>query len=140
MSRVVPVQPSRRSLLVGGAVGLVAACRRTARREVPDPDVALRAAALQREQELLAAYQAVLARRPPTAAVLQGLAADKAVHVAALGPAEPVTSTVTTVAQLRALEQAAATAHAAAAATASRRLAPVLASLAASSSSAAALL
>ena len=132
------MQPSRRTVLVG-ALGLVAGCRHEAPRP-PDPDVALRAQALAREQQLRAAYQSVMRARPALAGRLQLLAADKAVHVAALGAPGTATSTVTTVPQLRALERAAAAAHGAAVQTASRDLAPLLASLAASSSCAAAVL
>ena len=124
-----------------GALSLSAACRR--RSEAPpavDPDQALRAAALDREQQLLAAYRSVISRRPALARQLQPLASDKAAHVAALGAAAPVASTVMTVAQLRALERTAATEHGRAAVAASRSLAPVLASLSASSSCAAAVL
>ena len=143
LSRVSPVQLTRRSLLTGGALGLAAACRRTAPPASPDPDVPLRAAALQREQELLAAYQAVIASRPALAAHLQPLAADQTAHVVALGTSPsptPAASTVSTVAQLKVLERQAAAAHTAAALTASRSLAPELASLAAASSSALAVL
>ena len=133
------MQPSRRSVLVGGALGLAAACRRTPRPKA-DPDAPLRAAALQREQELLAAYPATMTARPALVPHLRALAADKAVHVAALGSPGTTTSAVRTVPQLRALEQSAAAAHAAAAVTASRDLAPLLASLSAASSSAAAVL
>ena len=133
------MQPSRRTVLVGGALGLTAACRRRAAAP-PDPDTALRAAALQREQELYAAYQSVMAARPALVPHVSLLAADKAVHVAALGTPGTVTSTVTTVPQLRALERSAAAAHSSAALRASRRLAPLLATLAASSSTAAAAL
>lgn len=133
------MQPSRRSVLVGGALGLAAACRRKATPKA-DPDVPLRAAALGREQELLAAYQSVISARPALAPHLSLLSADKAVHVAALGSPGTTTSTVRTVGQLRALEQSAAAAHGAAAQQASRDLAPLLASLAAASASAAAAL
>jgi hypothetical protein len=93
---------------------------------------------LEREQRLLAAYQAVLARRP--SARLQQLAADKADHVAALGAPGTVPSTITTVAQLRVLERAAAAAHGQAALIASRAFAPQLASLSAASACAVAVL
>jgi hypothetical protein len=129
------VQPSRRTVLVAGALTLTAACRnRRSPTPAPDPDDALRAAALEREQELLAAYQSVIARRPALAPQLRPLAADKAVHVAALGVPTAAPSEVTTIAQLRALERSAATAHGRAAVSASRALAPLLASLSASSS------
>ena len=135
------MQPSRRTVLVAGALSLTAACRvRHATTPVTDPDDALRAAALEREQQLLAAYESVLGRHPGLAPRLRPLAADKAVHVAALGRSAAVTSTATTVAQLRALERSAATSHGQAALSASRSLAPLLASLSASSSCAAAVL
>lgn len=120
---------------------MTAACKKgTARTPVVDPDDALRAAALEREQQLLAAYQSVMAAHPPLAAQLRLLAANKAVHVAELGAPSVASSTVTTVAQLRVLERSAATEHGRAALTASRSLAPLLASLSASSSCAAAVL
>ena len=135
------MQLSRRSVLVAGALSLSASCRaRPSKKPVADPDADLRAAALQREQQLLAAYRSVMAKRPALASQLRLLAADKAVHVAALGTTAAVTSTVTTVTALRALERTAATEHGRAAVTASRSLAPLLASLSASSSCAAAVL
>lgn len=135
------MQPSRRSVLVAGALSLAAGCRaRRPGRPAIDPDDALRAAALEREQQLLAAYESVLRLHPALTPQLRGLAADKAVHVAALGSSAPVTSPVTTVAGLQALERSAATAHGRAAVSASRSLAPLLASLSASSACAAAVL
>ncbi|MDX6267811.1 MAG: hypothetical protein QOD70_2551 [Frankiales bacterium] len=129
-----PVQPSRRTVLVAGALSLVTGCRPRPRTQpVIDPDAPLRTAALARENALLDAYRAVMTARPALAARLRPLAADKAVHIAALGTAAPSTSTVTTVAQLRVLERTAATEHGQAAVTASRSLAPLLASLSASS-------
>jgi len=119
----------------------LAGCRPRHRSETaPDPDDALRAAALEREQELVAAYASVISARPALAARLRPLAADKAVHVAALGTPPAVTSAATTVTQLRALERTAATEHGRAAVQASRTLAPLLASLSASSSCAVAVL
>jgi hypothetical protein len=100
----------------------------------------LRSAALDRELALLAAYEAVIAKVPAQAPRLRPLAADKALHVAALGKGTPAASAVATVAQLRVLERDAAAAHGAAAVSASRSLAPLLASLSASSSSALAVL
>ena len=56
----------------------------------PDPDVALRGAAVAREQDLLALYDALLALTParsgPAQAGLAGLRAEHAVHLAALLP------------------------------------------------------
>lgn len=154
VSRVGRVQLTRRSLLTRGALGLAttstAACRRTSPPAKPDADVALRATALQREQDLLAAYRAVITARPALAARLRPLATDKEAHVAVLGapvtttptttPTTPTSAAVTTVAQLRVLERSTAAAHAAAALTASRSFAPQLASLAAASSAALAVL
>ena len=100
----------------------------------------MRAAALEREQQLLAAYQAVMARRPALAPLLRQLAADKEAHVSALGGGTATSSTVVTVAQLRVMERAAAAAHGQAALVASRGLAPQLASLSASSACAVAVL
>ncbi|MFN2536641.1 MAG: hypothetical protein ABR549_00635 [Mycobacteriales bacterium] len=135
------MQPSRRTVLVAAALSVTAACRhRSSGQAVPDPDEALRAAALERERQLLAAYQAVMTAHPALAAQLRLLAADKAVHVAALGSPGTATSNVRTPAELRALERSAATEHGRAAVTASRSLAPLLASLSASSSCAAAVL
>ena len=136
-----PVQPSRRTVLVAGALSLTTACRH-GRPSVPaaDPDVALHAAALEREQQLLAAYQSVMAKHPALTQQLRLLAADKAVHVAALGTPGTAPSEVSTVAELRGMERSAATAHGRAAVTASRALAPLLASLSASSSCAVAAL
>jgi hypothetical protein len=100
----------------------------------------LRAAALEREQQLLSAYQAVITRRPALAPALRLLAADKQAHVTALGGTGTVSTSVTTVGQLRALERTAASAPGQAALVATRALAPQLASLSASSSCALAVL
>jgi hypothetical protein len=136
------VQPSRRTVLVAGALSLTAACRPRKKKTTAglSPDVTLRSAALDRELALLAAYDAVIAKVPAAAPRLRPLAADKAAHVAALGKGTALPSTVTTLVQLRSLERQAAAAHAEAAVSASRSLAPLLASLAASSSSAVAAL
>lgn len=134
------MQPTRRTVVAAGALGLVSACRRSKGPAAPDPDVALRTAALSREQQLLAAYESVMRVRPALGPVLRPLAGEKAEHIEALGPATPTTSTVATVAALLALERAAASAHGQAAVRASRALAPLLASLSASSACAAALL
>ena len=132
------MQPSRRTVLVAGVLSLVTGCRTKPRAQpVVDPDAALRSAALARENALLDAYRTVMATHPALAPQLRLLAADKAVHVAALGAPAPGGSTVTTVAQLRVLERSAATEHGRAAVTASRALAPLLASLSASSACAA---
>ncbi len=140
-------RPTRRVLLSAGAVGLVAACTPShrppsaSRPARPDPDVALTAAAVDRELTLLAAYDAALAATPALASRLAPLRSEHAEHLMALraGPA-PVGSAATsptpvTRTSLRAAELAAAAAHAAAAVTASDRLAAVLASLAASEAS-----
>lgn len=127
-------------MLTGSAVAMLTACTRTSRRPaaappVVDPDVALRAAAVAREQALLDAYDAA-ATTPALQARLSPLRAEHAVHLQALGGgpavAGPAPPTSPTVAQLAALERVTAAAHRDAAVTASRRLAPVLASLAAS--------
>lgn len=128
------MQPSRRTVLVAGALSFAAACRTKAAPQAVDPDVALRSAALAREQALLDAYGSVVAAHPALASRLQPLASDKAAHVAALGSPVPGTSTVTTLAALKVLERTAATEHGRAVLTASRSLAPLLASLSASSS------
>lgn len=148
-------RPTRRAVLSAGAVGLVAACTpahrppgavRPAR---PDPDVALTAAAVDRELALLTAYDAALAATPALASRLAPLRAEHAEHLRALGagPAgNPTASPATAPAPARGLggqarnslataERTAAAAHAAASVTASARLAAVLASLAASEAS-----
>lgn len=154
-------RPTRRAVLSAGAVGLVAACTRShrppsaGRPARPDPDVALTAAAVDRELALLAAYDAALAATPALASRLAPLRAEHAEHLSALGsgPARKSTPSPATdpapdagpggtgprgVQARRSLvtvELAAAAAHAAAALTASARLAAVLASLAASEAS-----
>ncbi|MCW2600395.1 MAG: lipoprotein [Frankiales bacterium] len=146
---------TRRSALASAGLALVAACTpkgRTAAAPAVDPDVALTAAAVAREQALLAGYDDALAAAPTLASRLAPLRAEHAAHLAALGsPESPGTSSTpassptrsptgppTPPALLRdlaALERTAATGHATAVLTASRALGPVLASLAASESS-----
>ena len=133
--------PSRRQLLAGLAAAPVAACT-TRRDPAPvDPDDALRAAAVTRERELLAAYDAVTAAVPTAAARLSAVRAEHEQHLAALvrtpvSSAPPTPPAVArTLAQLAALERTSAAGHAADALRASRGLAAVLASLAASEAS-----
>lgn len=148
-------RPTRRAVLSAGAVGLVAACtpaRRApgaVRPARPDPDVALTAAAVDRELALLTAYDAALAAAPALASRLAPLRAEHAEHLRALGagPAgNPTASPAPAPAPARGAggqarsslataERTAAAAHAAASVTASARLAAVLASLAASEAS-----
>lgn len=134
--------PSRRQVLAAAAVGPIAACTAPTPPPPVNPDDARRAAAVLREQGLLAAYDALLAATPALTAKLTGLRAEHTAHLAALGgapgstvPSPAVSSQVVTVTQLVAMERGAAAAHAADALTASRLLAPVLASLSASESS-----
>jgi hypothetical protein len=151
------VQPSRRQVLAGVTVALAGACTSNHRPPAaPNPDVALTAAAIAREQALVTAYEAALLAHPRLRAELAPYRDDHAAHLQALrplpspSPALPVTGPSplpepTAVlarqrAALAALERAAATAHATATATASPQLATLLASLAASEASHAALL
>src|SRR4051794_5717796 len=138
--------PSRRRLLQATAllpalVSGTAACTHPAEQPaVVDPDVALRAAAVARELDLLAAYDGVVGAPPARAAQLAAVRAEHAAHLVALGTASPTPSatpstTPVTVTELAARERAAAAAHAADALGASRQLAAVLASLAASEAS-----
>jgi len=91
--------PTRRAVLTSGLAALLSACTTVPRRRrspaVPDPDLALTAAAVVRERLLLAAYDAVLATTPVLAAQLGPLRADHVVHLAALGasPKPPPRST-----------------------------------------------
>jgi hypothetical protein len=142
------VQPTRRSVLAAGVLGLGAACTST-RKATPgavDPDVALTEAARNREHALLDAYTAVTAAFPQLSGELSALATDHAQHLAALGPSTasgqatstPSASTAPSgphpraaLTRLAALEGATAKEHGEAAVVASRALAPVLASLAA---------
>jgi hypothetical protein len=147
------VQPSRRQVLSGTVVALSAACtsHRADRPAPPDPDVALTADAVAREQALLDAYDAALGADPSLVAELGPYRADHAAHLAALRPSAAASPTPTapgpvpgqaarTRAGLAAAERAAAAAHATATTTASPRLAGLLASLAASEASHATLL
>ena len=137
---------TRRSAIAAAGVSLASACTWRHRRPpaaLPtapvDPDVAARAAAVQREQALVTGYDQALLAAPSLASRLAPLRADHVAHLAALGATPPVASSAPHVAQLpaavlrglRSLEHSAADGHATAAATTSRRLAPVLASLAA---------
>lgn len=124
----------------------------------PDPDVALRAAAVSREQALIALYESALgavARSLPPTAVLVALHAEHVAHLAALtGPrtsptagrppgatASPRATSPPTAAtpgpaapaaaDLLAAEAAASAGHAVGVPTSSRRLAALLASLSA---------
>lgn len=114
----------------------------------PDPDAALRTAAVTRERELLSAYDTVLAGLPAVgrADLLRALRAEHEQHLAVLGepvppgPGSPSSSSPLPASgapvDLVAAETAAAAAHTRAAlAAGSRRLAAVLASLAASEAS-----
>jgi hypothetical protein len=124
-------------------VALAAGCHLDDAQPAVDPDLGARAAALQTEQQLLAAYQAVITALPRLEPRLRGPLADHAAHVARLTtgtPPTPPPGTARTVADLLALERAAAASHGAAAVTATRAFAPTLASLAAASSCAAAVL
>ena len=124
------------------AVGAaVTACTDSAERPETDPDVALRAAAVAREQDLLRAYDALLLGAPADAALLTALRAEHAAHLAALDPLAPMPSPTPAAgspapdrAALRAAERSAAAAHGEAAVTARRTLAGLLASLSASES------
>jgi hypothetical protein len=136
------VHLTRRHLLASTGLAGAAACTTSKTPPPPkavDPDIALRAAAVAREQSLLAAYDVALAARPALATKLTPLRADHVTHLAALqtpdATATPATATATAGPPLAQLEKAAAGAHAAAALLASRELAPVLASLAACESS-----
>ncbi len=87
-------RPSRRTVLLGALAVPLAACTDDAAPPAPpppvDPDVALRAAAVAREQSLVAAYDAVLAAVPAEAARLTALRAEHLAHLEALGaPAAP---------------------------------------------------
>jgi hypothetical protein len=122
---------SRRSLLAGLAVAPVAAC--TSGSSAParvDPDVALRAAAVAREVDLVALYDAL----PPTP-VHAALRAEHVEHLRALGAVLPSARPTHPDPQPVPAERAAAAAHAADALRAGRGLAAVLASLAASEAS-----
>jgi hypothetical protein len=126
------VDLTRRSLLLTTAVGLTACTDRPAPKPAPvDPDIALLAAAVLREQTLLAAYQTAHGIAP-------SLITDVTTHLArlsALPIPQPTASPVIRAVPPRVLARATATAHAKAVPLASRTLAPVLASLAASAAS-----
>jgi hypothetical protein len=129
------VQPTRRTVLVGSAAALSAACT-SGGKAAPapiDPDVAISAAAVAREQALLASYDAAIAATPALAAKLGPLRADHLAHLTALGGS--YTPGTASAQDLKALERTTAAAHSAAVLTASRRLAPLLASLAAAEAS-----
>lgn len=145
--------------MIAVAVGasLTAAC--TTKRTVPlppNPDVALRAAAVAREQALIAAYESAAFAHPDLADLLSRLKADHEAHLAELRPSgtptplaaftrptpvpQPPAVLAKARADLAALERTAAVEHARDCATASRSLAPLLAMLAACESSHAAVL
>lgn len=120
-----------------------------------DPDIALAAAAVLREQVLLRAYDAALLAAPSLTARLAPLRAEHAEHLAALAAATaaspapvlspsarpspaaavPVTQIPTVLAGLVQAERTAATGHAGDVAAASRALAGLLAALSASEAS-----
>lgn len=133
--------PSRRQVLAAAAVVPIAACTDPAPPPPVNPDDAPRAAAVRREQDLLAAYDALLGATPSLTAKLAGVRAEHSAHLAALGAApasqspSPAVSSPVTLTKLVAMERGVAAAHAADALTTSRLLAPVLASLSASESS-----
>ena len=142
------VSPSRRRLLQAAMLAPVAVACTPERpdQEPAHPDVALRAAAIAREQALIQRYLAAAASSASAVAGrIAGLAEEHAAHLAALEASSPgFTPTATpsaglirvpTLAQLVAAERAAAAAHAADALKASRSLAAVLATLAASEAS-----
>jgi hypothetical protein len=134
---------SRRALLgLAAAVPLTGCTAQEEPAPPPDPDDLLRAAAVDREQDLLRAYDAVLRQLPALAPRLAPLRAEHAEHLAALGrepqaspsPATTATPPADAAAAVRGLVQAerAAGAHGQAALEASRELAGLLASLSAS--------
>jgi hypothetical protein len=141
------VQPSRRQLLSGAAVGLAVAStactadRPTAR--TPSRDERLRQEAAIREEALLQLYAAAILAFPALAGELQPLSDQHLAHRTALGAdplptpsptAEPVLIGPTAVEarrNLAALETGTSQGHAVAAAQAARPLAQVLASLSA---------
>jgi hypothetical protein len=142
------VSPSRRAVLrVALGAPLAAACTRSAakRPAQPDPDDALRNAAILREQALLARYDAAAAASPALAAQIAAIQAEHVQHLAALGypvpspgasnTPSPAVAAPPTLAELATAERAAAAQHTAAALQASRELAVVLATLAASEAS-----
>ena len=147
------MEPSRRTVLSGGILGLAAACTsgaRVAAPRVPTRDDLLRQQAAVREEALLRMYNAALAAFPVLAPELGPLRDHHVQHRAALGATVAVTETAapallgTTAAEARtriaALEKGTSQLHAKAALMAGRELAPLLASLAACESSHAELL
>lgn len=124
--------PSRRRLLQAAVLVPVAACTSTPSRPAKvDPDVALRAAAVERERGLLARYDAA-----PPSPVVAAIRAEHEQHLTALGAPSPApTAPPPASGSLVAAERAAAAGHAADAMKASPALAAVLASLAASEAS-----
>ena len=141
------VSPSRRRVLQAAALApgaaLLAACRSDRRAPARvDPDVALRQAAVAREQALLARYAALRPESPAVAAAVAAVVSDHQQHLLALSAAtqEPSASpapspALATLPELASAERAAAAGHAADALTASAPLAQLLASLAASEAS-----
>lgn len=147
------MQLTRRDVFTVGALGALSACTSPADKtpEPVDPDVALLAAAVAREQALLVAYDDALLAHPSLAGLLAPLREEHQQHLDRLQPPSPSATPTTPTpdasatpeptrpapdrAALAGLERAASTAHGAAAVTASRRLAPVLASLSASEAS-----
>jgi hypothetical protein len=153
-SLAMSLTPSRRRLLQATVLPplawLTSACTPTRRRPgAVDPDVALRQAAIAREESLVAGYTAANLSSPAVAMQVAGVVADHRQHLLALGVAGPPTGSAApampgptaapgpapTLAQLSAAERAAAAQHGADALLASPRLAAVLASLAASEAS-----
>ena len=155
-------RPTRRAVLLGvpAAAGLAALASCTSGWDKPvapapvNPDVALRAEAVLREQTLIRAYDTALLAAPALGERLRTLRAEHLTHLTALGaPPEssptsptplvtPGASTTATASQLaaalmglRSAERAAGAGHTAALRTASVELAVVLATLAASEAS-----
>ena len=153
------MRPTRRTVLAGGLLLAVPPALSACTADPPpvrprpvDPDVALRAAAVDRELQLLVRYDALLQQQPDLAARLAPLRAEHAAHLTALGePEQPATGApappgagpaetapVTGPGGLPGLvqaERAAAAAHVVATSSASAPLAAVLAQLAASEAS-----
>ncbi|MCU1674686.1 MAG: hypothetical protein JWN77_2799 [Frankiales bacterium] len=121
---------SRRSLLAGLAAAPAVACTSSPPEAPPDPDVALRAAAVAREVDLISLYDAL-----PPSPVHAALRAEHVEHLRALGGVLPSVRPPRPDPQPVPAERAAAAGHAADALRASRELAGVLASLAASEAS-----
>ena len=87
--------PSRRAVLVGAGLLVVAGCSAgdTPEPPEPDPDVAIRALALGGVQRLLQLYDAVSRAHEPLRAELAPLAAETAAHASALTPPAPGSTT-----------------------------------------------